>query len=104
MTGGGNGGRLHWRGCPDFTLCETHFAQPPVRIADDWRSVTCLDCAVDLAAGCAAEVSPADALAHFPDALGLSAEEFLDEIRLNWENFDPEATVRRRLEGGGDAP
>ena len=37
------------------------------------------------------------------DALALSAEEFLDEIRLNWENFDPEATVRRRLEGGGDS-
>ena len=104
MKGGRGGGRLHLSGGSGFTLCEMRVAEPPTRIADDWRSVTCLDCAVDVAAGCWEGVSPADALAHFPGALGLSPEKFLDEVRLNWEDFNPEAAARRRSDGGGDDP
>lgn len=85
---------------PGVTLCESHFA-PPARVTGDWRRVTCLGCAVDLAAGCTECVSPADALAHFPDALGLSAGEFLREVRLEWENFDPEAAEHRHRDSGG---
>lgn len=84
-------GRLHYRhpmkGLSAFTLCEMCFAHPPTRITANWRAVTCLDCAVDLAAAPVGGMTAADAFAHFPDVLGLTRDEFVDEVKLNFDDF-----------------